>query len=71
MWKNGLDRLFFFDIIVLQCNTKEYMRCVVTISLPEDMCQEVEKQMKEHRFANKSEFIRHVLRFWIDNKKDK
>lgn len=45
------------------------MRCVVALSLPEDMCKEVEQQMKKHKFANKSEFIRHVLRYWLENNK--
>ena len=43
------------------------MRCVVTLSLPEELCQEVEKQMKEHKFYSKSEFMRHILRFWLKN----
>ncbi|MBT5337857.1 ribbon-helix-helix protein, CopG family [Candidatus Falkowbacteria bacterium] len=43
------------------------MRCVVTISLPEEMCKEVAKQMKKHKFVSKSEFMRHVLRFWLEN----
>ncbi|MBU1131842.1 ribbon-helix-helix domain-containing protein [Patescibacteria group bacterium] len=46
------------------------MRCVVTISLPEDLCREVEKQMKKHKYENKSEFIRHLVRFWLENKKE-
>jgi len=45
------------------------MRCVVTISLPQELCQEVEKQMKKHKYTSKSEFIRHVVRFWLENKK--
>jgi Arc/MetJ-type ribon-helix-helix transcriptional regulator len=43
------------------------MRCVVTISLPEDMCAEVEKQMKKLKFDNKSEFIRYLMRYWLEN----
>jgi len=46
------------------------MRCVVTISLSDDLCVEVEKQMKKHKFENKSEFIRHILRFWINNNEE-
>jgi Arc/MetJ-type ribon-helix-helix transcriptional regulator len=45
------------------------MRCVVTISLPEELCQEIEKEMKINKFDNKSEFIRHILRFWLKNNK--
>jgi len=47
------------------------MRCTVSISLPSDLCQEVEKQMKERKFENKSEFIRYVLRYWLDREKIK
>jgi len=42
------------------------MRCVVSLSLPKEMCQEVEKQMKKLKFENKSEFIRYLLRFWLE-----
>jgi len=45
------------------------MRCAVTISLPKELCSEVEKKMKELKFENKSEFIRHVLRFWLAKNK--
>lgn len=44
------------------------MRCVVSLSLPRELCQEVEKQMKEMKFASKSEFLRYILRFWLENK---
>jgi Arc/MetJ-type ribon-helix-helix transcriptional regulator len=44
------------------------MRCAVTISLPEELCEEVEKQMKKYKFSNKSEFIRYLVRFWLENK---
>ena len=49
------------------------MRCVVTISLPKELCQEIDKQMKKYKFENKSEFIRHVVRFWLEenNKNNK
>lgn len=67
---NCLLTVFFYsdNISVLQCNTN-YMRCVVTISLPEDMCTEVEKQMKKLKFENKSEFIRFLLRYWLERNK--
>lgn len=55
---------------VIQCNTVKIMRCVVSISLPEDLCTEVEKQMKKYKFSSKSEFVRFLLRFWLENKKD-
>ncbi len=47
------------------------MRCVVTLSLPKELCEEGEKQMKKNHFDNKSEFVRHVLRFWLDSEKNK
>lgn len=45
------------------------MRCIVTLSLPEDLCREVEKQMKKHKFSSKSEFMRHILRYWLEKNK--
>lgn len=45
------------------------MRCIVSLSLPEELCQEVEKQMKKHKFSSKSEFIRYILRFWLEHNK--
>ena len=63
----------FFDGVnyVLQCNTNKYMRCVVSLSLPKEMCQEVEKQMKKLKFENKSEFIRFLLRYWLEQQSKK
>ena len=43
------------------------MRCILSLSLPSDLCEEVEKQMKKHKFSSKSEFIRHIIRFWLKN----
>jgi Arc/MetJ-type ribon-helix-helix transcriptional regulator len=43
------------------------MRCIVSLSLPEELCEEVEVQMKKHKFTSKSEFIRHIIRFWLKN----
>jgi metal-responsive CopG/Arc/MetJ family transcriptional regulator len=45
------------------------MRCVVSLSLPEDLCKEVQNQMKKHKFTSKSEFIRHILRYWLQHNK--
>ncbi len=42
----------------------------MTISLPKELCTEMEKQMKKYKFSNKSEFIRYMVRFWLENKKD-
>jgi len=47
------------------------MRCVVSISLDEKLCEEVEKQMKKYKYSNKSEFVRYLLRFWLNNKDKK
>jgi len=47
------------------------MRCVVSLSLSKDLCQEVEKQMKKLKFENKSEFIRYLLRYWLEQQVDK
>lgn len=44
------------------------MRKVVNISLPEELNNLVEKEVKSGRFASKSEFIRDLLREWLENK---
>ena len=38
------------------------MRTIVNISLPEVVAKEVEEEVKNGRFASKSEFFRHLLR---------
>lgn len=38
------------------------MRNIVTISLPEPLAAEVEKEVRTGGFASKSEFFRHILR---------
>ena len=45
------------------------MRCIVSLSLPKTLCEEIEREMKELKIENKSEFIRHLLRFYVQNKK--
>lgn len=47
------------------------MRCIVTISLPEDLCKDISKEMKEQKFDSKSEFVRFLFRFYLENKKNK
>jgi len=44
------------------------MRSVVNISLPKNMLKEVEKEVKEGNYASKSEFFRHIVRWWNTNK---
>lgn len=44
------------------------MRNVVNISLPLDLTKVVEKGVKSHHFASKSEFFRHLLREWMAGK---
>ncbi|HMB25802.1 MAG TPA: ribbon-helix-helix domain-containing protein [Patescibacteria group bacterium] len=46
------------------------MRCVVTLSLPEELCREMDKQMKKNHFSNKSEFMRHIFRYWLAEQKN-
>ena len=41
------------------------MRNVINISLPVNLTREVEKTVKKHHFASKSEFFRHLLREWM------
>jgi len=44
------------------------MRSVVNISLPKNMLKEVEKEVKAGNYASKSDFFRHVMRWWNTNK---
>lgn len=40
------------------------MRNIVTISLPKQLDEQIEKEVKAGRFASKSEFIRSLIRLW-------
>ena len=42
------------------------MRNVVNISLPKEMVQAVEDNMKKNHYATKSEFFRALLRAWLE-----
>ena len=44
------------------------MRAVVNISLPQQMVQIIDESVKSGRFASKSEFFRHLIREWQDNR---
>ncbi len=44
------------------------MRAVINISLPQQMVQTIEENVQSGRFASKSEFFRHLIREWQDNK---
>jgi putative addiction module CopG family antidote len=44
------------------------MRNIVTISLPKQLDQEMEKEVKSGNFASKSEFVRHLIRLWKEEK---
>jgi len=44
------------------------MRAVINISLPQQMVQTINESVKSGRFASKSEFFRHLIREWQDNK---
>jgi len=44
------------------------MRDIVTLSLPKQLNNEIEKEVKSGRFASKSEFVRHLIRFWQEEK---
>jgi len=65
-------RLLFkgkFDRRARICNTLYYiqqknMRNIVTISLPKQLDEQIEKEVKDGRFASKSEFIRSLIRLW-------
>lgn len=40
------------------------MRNIVTISLPKQLDEQIEKEVKTGKFASKSEFIRSWIRLW-------
>ena len=44
------------------------MRNIVTISLPKQLDEQIEKEVKTGRFASKSEFVRYLIRFWQEEK---
>ncbi len=44
------------------------MRDVINISMPKEMVKDVIKEIKNGKFASKSEFFRHLLRMWNTQK---
>ncbi len=44
------------------------MRNVINISLPAPLTNVVDAEIKNGQFASRSEFIRHLLRLWSENK---
>lgn len=44
------------------------MREVLNISLPRALYESVEKEVEKGNFASKSEFFRHLLRLWQEEK---
>lgn len=44
------------------------MRAIVNISLPAEMNREMQKAVKQYHFASKSEFVRALMREWMQNK---
>lgn len=45
-----------------------HMRAILNISLPKPMVEEIEAEITLGNFATKSEFFRHILRFWKEEK---
>ncbi len=45
-----------------------HMRAILNISLPKPMVEEIDAEVSLGNFATKSEFFRHVLRFWKEEK---
>lgn len=43
------------------------MRTIVNISLPNEMSLVIDRMVDSGRFASKSEFIRSLLRDWMEN----
>jgi len=44
------------------------MRNIVSISLPKQLDEQIEKEVKTGNFASKSEFIRSLIRLWQEKK---
>ncbi len=44
------------------------MRNIVSISLPKELDEQIEKEVKTGRFASKSEFVRCLIRLWQEEK---
>lgn len=44
------------------------MREVVNISLPAKMARDIKKEVKRGGFASTSEFMRSLIRFWVDQR---
>lgn len=44
------------------------MRNIINISLPINLTREVEREVKENKFASKSEFFRYLFREWKAHK---
>ena len=47
------------------------MRSIINISLPQTLTSIVEKEVRKGNFASKSEFFRHLLREWNEEKLSK
>lgn len=45
-----------------------HMRAILNISLPKPMVEEIEAEIKIGGFSTKSEFFRHILRWWKEEK---
>jgi putative addiction module CopG family antidote len=43
------------------------MRSIINISLPQQMADLVNSQVKTGKYTSKSEFIRHLIRSWQQN----
>ena len=43
------------------------MRSIINISLPQEMNNVIEKELKSGRFPTKSEFFRMLTRRWLEN----
>ncbi len=40
------------------------MRSIINISLPPELKKDIDKAVKNGRYATKSEFFRHLMRLW-------
>ncbi len=63
----GIYYLVLFYIALALCNTLCYtirMRSIINISLPLELKKEVEREVKNGKYASVSEFFRAMLREW-------
>lgn len=52
----------------MRYNYSEYMRSIVNISMPKQLVEAVEEEVREGKYASKSEFFRMLIKQWLKRK---